>query len=240
MTKLRHYRPGLLILSLAVVCAPEWAGAKDLPQTGSLPFLNGKQAAKLIRVHSTPDYPVLAKVNYIEGHVKLELTVNNQGKVSNAHVLEGNAVLAASALQATRCWVYGPLDTPSGPSGFVTRVELNFFLRYENRPADLSPREAERDLLRQVRLPQVLSPAESGPQAEKVHMRLLVNDRGQVIDTEPQARSEGSLETVRKILQDWIIRPALWGTLPIASYLDVDVPVSTPPLAWAAENSGRR
>jgi TonB family protein len=238
MIKLRHYRRGFLFLALAIVCAPGLAGAQeDVPQTDSLPIVSSKQARSLILVQSMPDYPPLAKVNYIQGHVSLEIRVNDHGKVANAHVLTGNAVLAASTLKATRRWIYHPLDTPYGPSGFMTRVEVKFVL--QNEPAALTPRRAERDLLRQVKPPQVFRPVEFAPWARAVHLHLLVDDEGRVIDSEVSTRGKEMFEAALKIVQGWTIRPARWGALPIASYLDVDVPVRSP-IALAAGNSGSR
>jgi outer membrane biosynthesis protein TonB len=62
----------------------------------------------------------------------MELTVNGDGNVANAHVLDGNAILAA-ALKAARQWIYYPLPTVAGPSGFVTMVRLKFTLHHGER-----------------------------------------------------------------------------------------------------------
>jgi TonB family protein len=240
MINLKLYRPRMLFLALAVVCVLGGARAQeDVSRADSLPItLTPKQAQKLLWTKSTPDYPPLAKVNYIRGEVLLELTVSDRGKVVNAHVLAGNAILAASALKATRRWIYHPLDTPSGPSGFVTRVELKFALL--NDPVELTPRHAEQDLLRQVKPPRVIRPTEAGPRGRLVHMRLLVDDQGQVIDAQAWPLGQGQFEAARETLQGWTIRPAHWGSLPIPSYLEVDVPVSVPPIAQVAGSPGGR
>src|SRR5208283_2281942 len=132
MTKFRHYRYGAVLLAMAIVCAAGKTRAQGSdPPTNPLPIIvNAKQAARLSLYHPAPEYPSVAKVNYLQGHVELQLTVNGQGTVAKAHVLEGNAILAVSALKAARQWSYRPLATAAGPSGFITTVELRFSLQY--------------------------------------------------------------------------------------------------------------
>jgi hypothetical protein len=71
-------------------------------------------------------------------------------------------------------------------------------------------------------------------------MRLLVNDQGQVVDMDVPPTGRAQFAAARETLQGWTFRPAHWGSLPIASYLDVDVPVSAPSIARAAASSGGR
>jgi TonB family protein len=240
MIKLRHYRHDLFLLALAIVCAAgKVCAQEDVPGTNLLPVLiDPKQAAKLVMAQSPPEYPPVAKVNYIEGQVQLELTVDGKGTVDKAHVLDGNAILAESALRATRRWTYHPLTTPSGPSGFITRVRLKFSLYNRGAEAELTPRRAERDFLRQVKPPQVMRPPDEAHAGDAVHMRLLVNDQGQVIDSDVSSPGKGQSEAARETLRGWTFRPAYWGNLPIASYLEVDVPMSAASMARAAANSG--
>jgi TonB family protein len=240
MIKFRHYRHSLFLLALAIVCAAEKVRAQEnIPGPNALPvIIDRKQATGLVLAQSAPEYPPVAKVNYLQGQVQLELTVNGKGKVAKAHVLQGNAILAVSALKAARRWIYHPLATASGPSGFITTVELKFALHYPM--TDLTPRQAERDFLRQVKPPQSVRPPENAHPEEVVHMRLLVNDQGQVVDRDVAPVGSAQLEAACETLRGWTFRPAHWGNLPIASYFDVDVPVSTPTVARAAAISGSR
>ena len=57
-------------------------------------------------------------------------------------------------MKAVLRWIYHPLTTASGPSGFITTVKLKFTLN--DRWLDLTPQQAERDFLRQVKPPQVV------------------------------------------------------------------------------------
>ena len=240
MFKLRHCRHNRLLLILAIVCAVGTVRAQEyVSGPNVLPVIvEGKQAASMLLAQSAPEYPPVAKVNYIEGRVKVELTVSGKGKVTDAHVLEGNAILAASALKATRRWIYHPLTTPSGPAGFITTVRVKFSLH--SRAADLSPQQAEQDFLRQVKPPQVMRPAEDAPSGDVVHVHLLINDQGQVVDAEFSPLGGVQLAAAREILKGWKFRPAHWGNLPIASYLEIDIPLGAASIARATATPGAR
>ena len=149
-----------------------------------------KQATKMVVVQTKPEYPVVAKVNYLQGRVQLKLTVDGEGKVTQAHVVAGEAVLAASALKAARGWLYRPLATSAGPAGFVTIVKLKYFL--SSTVAELTPRRAESDFLRQVKPPAVVMPIEDPHAGESVRLHLLVDDEGKVDDVEVSPTSSTS------------------------------------------------
>ncbi len=244
MTNRRHYRGFLLLPALLITGIPTPVGAQSSPvKLDNTPIIMGrKQAAKLLVVQQKPEYPAVAKVNYLQGNVQLELTVNGAGKVAKVHVLQGNPVLAESALKATRQWVYHPFETPSGPSGFITTVELRFKLdNWSSESADqrggkdfLTPQQAEQDFMRQVKPPKVVRSGAVAHQEDVVHMRLLVNEQGEVDDMETSPMSKDQFDAARDALRSWTFQPAHWGTLPVASYLNVDIPVSTPPLSRTA------
>jgi len=100
----------------------------------------------------------------------------------------------------------------------------------------LPPLQAERDFLRQVKPPQAVRTPEGPPSQDVVHMRLLVNDQGEVDDIEVSPIGEPEFEAARETVQGWTFRPAHWGNLPVASYFDVEVPVSAPSISRAAAN----
>jgi TonB family protein len=239
MMKFRHDLHNALLSALAVlctvvtVCAQDYVAVPELPQV----ITNPRQLAALVLAQPVPEYPPVAKVNYLEGLVQIEITVDNHGKVSNAHVLNGNPILAAAALKAVSHWVYLPLATAAGPAGFITTVRLKFALHRQR--VVLTPRQAERDFQRQVKPPQIVSPAKEAQPAKIVHLRLLVNDQGQVVDTDAARLDRAQFKAVYENLRRWTFHPAHWGTLPIASYLNVDVPLGEPPAARAANSDAR-
>jgi len=171
-----------------------------------------------------PGYPVLAKVNYIQGRVRVRLTVDTEGKVVNAHVLSGNPLLAAAVLNSVAGWRYRPYVARGGPTAFETKLEVNFSLR-TNR-MDLVPTQAESDFGRQVKPPEVVTePGTSTATASSVRLRLLVSAEGKVIDSEILKGIPALLEKATRVITRWSFRPARWGTLAVPWYLDVDVPV---------------
>jgi len=172
----------------------------------------------------------LAKVNFIQGKVRVQLQVGADGAVTSAHVLSGNALLAAAVLNSVGAWRYRPLVGKGGPAPFTTKVEVNFSLRTAR--LDLVPTQAESDFRRQVKPPEVLTKTgEASASDPSVRLRLLVSAEGKVIDSEILKGIPSLIEGARKIIKRWSFRPARWGTLSVPWYLDVDVPVDNPPAA---------
>lgn len=198
--------------------------------------LDRKAASGLVLSQALPEYPPVAKLNYIQGKVQVEVHVSRDGSVAEAHVLRGHPLLAASALRAIRRWLYRPFLGRSGPSEFMTIVEMNFTL-HTKKPEQL-PVKAEQDLDRQVHPPQVIArPAGNTPTAS-VRMRVLVSDEGQAMDVKPLGGVSWRTEMARRDVEQWTFRPAYWGTLAVPWYLDVDVPVSDDLLPSAARGPG--
>src|SRR5579862_3009295 len=150
----------IILFIVLLVFIPRFtpAQSKDGPAAPRPVILKGKMADRQALDQPKPDYPVLASANYIQGHVRIELFVGCDGKVAHAHVVEGNPILAAEALTAVRRWVYRPLMTPYGPSGFITVVDLNFAC-HQDAP-DPRPKQPERFLDRQIKPPAVIGQQE--------------------------------------------------------------------------------
>jgi TonB family protein len=193
--------------------------------------LESKAATKLIVKKVRPEYPSVAKFNFIQGSVRMQVLVDSKGSVGEAHVIDGHPILAASALRAVRRWLFRPFRTKNGPTAFSTLVDVVFSLH--SRKLRPLPRKPEEDLDRQVKPPEVLE-APAGPShGASVRLRVLVSDKGQAIDTRPLAGQSAHFETARKIVTCWTFKPARWGTLAIPWYLEVDVPVE----GWIASRS---
>ena len=172
-----------------------------------------------------PEYPALAKMNYIQGLVRVQLVVSPDGGVTSAHVLSGNPLLAAAVLNSVRMWRYRPLVAKGVSSAFATRVDVNFTLRVKRM--DLRPPQAESDFRRQVKPPEVLTgPEEAASSDPSVRMRLLVDAEGKVIDSEILKGIPAQIERARKSIERWSFRPARWGALSVPWYLDV-IPSTT-------------
>jgi TonB family protein len=76
---------------------------------------------RAIKVRTTPIYPEIAKRIRVSGMVRLTVTVDAQGKVTDVKPLSGNGVLSAAAEEAIRNWRFEP-----GPSASTVIVAVNF------------------------------------------------------------------------------------------------------------------
>jgi TonB family protein len=194
-------------------------------------FLKSKEAGRLLVEKPEPKYPTLAKQNYIQGHVRIRILVNQEGKVAEAHVVSGHPFLAAAALAALAGWRYQPLLTSRGLEPFVTDVQINFALRIK----DISslPAQPDEDLKRQVRPPRVLSRPDNLPQASSMHIRVLVSAEGKALDVDPAPGFPSNFQELRERLASWTFQPARFGSLAVPWYLDVEVPSKDRPRAPA-------
>ncbi|MGC1461597.1 MAG: energy transducer TonB [Terracidiphilus sp.] len=76
---------------------------------------------RAVKSRVSPVYPEIAKRMKIGGAVKLEATVDAQGKVTEVKTITGNRMLAAAAEDAVRQWKFVAGSTDANVS-----VEVNF------------------------------------------------------------------------------------------------------------------
>jgi len=76
---------------------------------------------RAIKSRVAPVYPEIAKRMRIGGAVKLEATVDPNGKVTEVKAVSGNHMLAVAAEDAVRQWKFVP-----GSSDSNVNVEVNF------------------------------------------------------------------------------------------------------------------
>jgi TonB family protein len=234
-------------MSIALLCLLElphaWAqrveAEQQLEGDQLLPVLDAQKARHLLLKQAPPEYPALAKLNYIQGRVRVQLVVSAAGSVARAHVLSGNPLLAAAVLNSVRTWRYRPFVAKGDSTPFATSVDVNFTLRIKK--VDLPPEQAESDFRRQVKPPEVLARSEKTASTDpSVRLRLLVNADGKVIDSEILKGIPSLFGRARKSIERWSFRPARWGALSVPWYLDVDVPVhNAPSQAGTRAPSGR-
>ena len=226
-----------------IVAAVLWLAAAtganaqtDLTTPGTV-VLKSKTATKLLVDQEKPEYPTLAKVNYIQGWVRLQVLVDPKGRVREAHVLKGHAFLAAAALKSIRHWVYRPYKTDTGPTDFSTLVDFNFALHMQN-VNDLPP-EPEDFLSRQVKPPAVLAGSPAVPGATTLRLRVLVSAEGDAMDSELIHGPPSLFGTARRSIERWTFQPARWGNHAVPWYMDVDVPVEGSSAALTGSVPGR-
>lgn len=205
---------------LTLLLAAFLMGAK--PPTVS-PLWLGKRTATRLLIHQViPEYPPVARINYIQGRVELQFVVNPQGSVGAVRVLKGEALLAAAALKAVKQWRYRPYIGTQGPVSFETRVQVRFALRVWK--LGRLPSHPERYLARQVHPPRVVHAPAFASKERRIPVRVLVGEKGNVLDAEPLRQGEGDLCLIRSKLRHWRFKPAHWGNLAVPWYLDVNVP----------------
>jgi len=78
-----------------------------------------------VKMRVAPAYPELAKRLKIDGVVKLEATVNADGKVTAVKTLSGSKALAQAAEDAVSKWKFVP-----GAAASTEEVEVNFALEH--------------------------------------------------------------------------------------------------------------
>lgn len=210
--------------------------AKAPPQ--QIQELGTKRAAKLLIHVVKPHYPPVARVNYIRGNVKLKIKVTSTGHVSEAHVMEGEPILAAAALKSVRKWLYHPYVSKGEPVPFSTFVSVSFSLHphfFRNR----LPTNADEYLEKQVRPPEVISRPQQNRSATGIRMKVLVGTQGEVVDSTCAEAGKNEIRLARKNLGFWKFRPARWGTLAVPWYVTVTVQLPYAAMDRVANSSKR-
>lgn len=89
-------------------------------------ILSSKGAEKRLLSKVPPVYPKEAKAAGAEGTVVLKILISDSGKVANVALVEGNPMLADSAIHAVKQWRYRPYVRDGKELAFQTIVMLNF------------------------------------------------------------------------------------------------------------------
>jgi TonB family protein len=85
--------------------------------------LHGRAEDRAIKTRVAPVYPEIAKRMKVSGLVKLDVTVDAEGKVTDVKEVSGNHTLSIAAEEAVRKWKFAP-----GSGTSTVPVELNFEL----------------------------------------------------------------------------------------------------------------
>ena len=103
-------------------------GSKPLLPSAPLPVGGDVKQAKLIS--STPPlYPVLAKTQHIEGNVRVDALVDENGRISAMKVISGPTLLHQAAMDAVRQWKYQPATLDGKTVPMHLTVTLQFKLQ---------------------------------------------------------------------------------------------------------------
>jgi TonB family protein len=85
------------------------------------------EAAKLI-FHPQPEYPPLAIMARIQGTVRLDAVIAQDGTVQDLRVISGHPLLVRAALEAVPRWRYQPTLLNGSPVEVSTEIDVNFTL----------------------------------------------------------------------------------------------------------------
>lgn len=116
---------GALSVLLGIVFALSLALADDNDKPVRV---GGAVAQANLISKADPVYPPEAKQNAIQGTVRLEITIDKEGHVSQLSVADGPAELVQSAVDAVRQWVYRPTLLNGAPVTVLTTVDINYTL----------------------------------------------------------------------------------------------------------------
>jgi TonB family protein len=97
-----------------------------LPTENGVIVLSSKGAEKRLTYSIAPRYPAEARAEGAEGTVVLKAVVDENGKVKDLRVVEGNTTLATAAIQAVKQWRYQPFLRDEKAQPFQTVVIVDF------------------------------------------------------------------------------------------------------------------
>jgi TonB family protein len=112
------------------------------PEIQTQVFNDGPTREQRLMYQISPEYPAQAREQRVSGLVKLEITIAETGFVRSSKVLSGNPVLARSAVEAVKRWVYQPALVNGKPFSITTEVEFKFDL--DRSPMQSPDTKAER------------------------------------------------------------------------------------------------
>lgn len=92
----------------------------------ALPSVSPEEARQHLVVAPEAAYPPLAKTARIMGTVRIQLDIDEKGRVSAARVLSGHPMLVQSALDTARQYVYRSFEIKGKPAQVTTEIEISF------------------------------------------------------------------------------------------------------------------
>ena len=94
--------------------------------------IGGPVEEKKLVYSPPPHYPPLAKMARIQGTVKLDATIADDGKVKDLRVIGGHPLLVKAALDAVKNWRYQATLLNGNPVEVETTVTVNFTLAQQS------------------------------------------------------------------------------------------------------------
>ena len=223
-----------IILLAVLLLIPGILGSAGSSTQDEPIWVSPKLVRKRMTYKTRPKYPVMAKINYIQGKVLLEYVVDVEGQVKQIHVVKGHPFLAIPAMDAIRKWRYKSMMIKGRKTAVRTRTQVDFRLTRKNLKSEyVTPRKAAKDLVQRVKPPELLTSVKAiRKHGERVkgngrllRLKVLLDKGGRAVDASVLS---GALQYRAEALEEinlWTFKPAYFGNLAVPWYLEVEVPL---------------
>jgi TonB family protein len=128
----RAQEPSKMMLTVLVRTPPvSMEGMVPAPSGSVSPErikVGGNVAALNLIEKITPLYPPDAKLARIQGAVKFQAVIGKDGRIQDLQLISGHPLLAQSAQDAVRQWVYKPTLLNGNPVEVITQIDVNYTL----------------------------------------------------------------------------------------------------------------
>jgi TonB family protein len=104
------------------------------PQTLGVPFtpnqvrVGGNVMSAKVLLAPPPNYPALAMRANVQGTVRMQVVIGQDGTVQNVQLVSGHPLLVQAAIEAVKAWTYKPTLLNGSPVSVVTTVDVPFTL----------------------------------------------------------------------------------------------------------------
>lgn len=106
-------------------CAVLVAVAAALPAFAQEEITTANALGRVVK-KVAPTFPVAAKQLNVTGTQDVQIVVDEQGNVTDAKVLKGNALFTQSSLAAVKEWKFTPLLKDGQPVKFTAVITFNY------------------------------------------------------------------------------------------------------------------
>ncbi|MDQ6678407.1 MAG: energy transducer TonB [Acidobacteriota bacterium] len=103
------------------------ANGLSAPDTSSI-RVGGRVADANILLRIQPQYPPLARQARIQGTVRFNVVIGQDGHLQNLQLVSGHPLLVQAAQEALTQWTYKPTLLNGNPVPVITTVDINFSL----------------------------------------------------------------------------------------------------------------
>jgi len=117
------YERGKVVFRMGPAQRPAQTSIRSVPDT-----ISPEIAKDYLIQRVEPQYPEVARSQHIQGPVKLDVVVDEEGKVQNVKVVNGDSALAPAAVDAVQRWRFKPYLVNGRASQFTTQITVHFVL----------------------------------------------------------------------------------------------------------------